>query len=137
MSQSSGFEIPQNYKIIKVTVERDQLVRIYKDPQIKHDNEKALNYLTKDYQGSAQFFDIDFKNGNAFISWGVQRGSPEAEDHNKKGIAAAKGKDFEKAIEHWRKAIYINRTDPDTLYNLALAYFEISNYTKAMDRCLE
>lgn len=136
MSQQS-FQIPQNYKIIKVAVDRVQLVNIYNDPEIKNSNEVTLNYLTKDYQGKAQFFDIDFNNGNALISWGIQRGSKEAEEHNKQGLAAAKEKDFESAIEHWRKAVYINRSDPDTLYNLALAYFEVSNYTKALDKCLE
>ncbi len=136
MSQHS-FQIPKNYKIIKVSVDRFQLVEVYNDPQIENNNEITLNYLTKDYQGKAQFFDIDFNNGKALISWGVQRGSKEAEDHNKLGLAAAKGKDFEKAIEHWRKAVYINRSDPDTLYNLALAYFEVSNYAKALDKCLE
>lgn len=137
MSQPSAFEIPQNYKIIKVTIDRAQLVKVYDDPQIAHDNEKTLDYLTKDYQGVAQFFDIDFDDGKAFVSWGVQRGSKEAEDHNQKGLAAAKNKNFQEAIEHWRKAIYINNHDPDTLYNLALAYFEIANYTKALDKCQE
>ena len=120
MSQQS-FQIPQNYKIIKVSVERSRLVDFYNDPQIQNNNEITLNYLTKDYQGKAQFFDIDFNNSKALISWCVQRGSKEAEDHNKQGLVAAKEKDYEKAIEHWRKAVYINRNDPDTLYNLALA----------------
>ncbi|MBN1480011.1 tetratricopeptide repeat protein [candidate division KSB1 bacterium] len=137
MSQPSAFEIPQNYKIIKVSIDRAELVKVYNDPQIEHDNEKVLDYLTKDYQGVAQFFDIDFDDGKALVSWGVQRGSKEAEDHNKKGLAAAKDKNFQEAIEHWRKAIYINNHDPDTLYNLALAYFEISNFTKSLDKCQE
>jgi tetratricopeptide (TPR) repeat protein len=136
MSQQS-FQIPENYKIIKVSVDRVHLGTIYNDPKINESNEVTLNYLTKDYQGKAQFFDIDFNNGQAMISWGVQRGSKEAEDHNKQGFAAAKEKNFEKAIEHWRKAAYLNRNDPDTLYNLALAYFEVSNYTKALDKSLE
>ncbi|MBN1465216.1 tetratricopeptide repeat protein [candidate division KSB1 bacterium] len=137
MNQKSAFEIPRNYKIIKVAMERAQLKKVYDDPQIEHNNEKVLDYLTKDYQGAAQFFDIDFDNGKALVSWGVQRGSQEAEVYNKKGLLAAKEKNFTDAIDLWRKAHYINNMDPDTLYNLALAYFEIGNHTKALDKCLE
>ncbi len=137
MSEPSQFEIPQTYKIIKVSVSRDQLATAYNDPQIHQNNEIALNYLTKDFQGTAQFFDIDFNDSEAIVSWGVKRGSPEAENHNKQGLEEARKKEFDKAIEHWRRAVYINRTDPDTLYNLTLAYFEITNYTKALDKCLE
>ncbi|MBN1559905.1 tetratricopeptide repeat protein, partial [candidate division KSB1 bacterium] len=61
----------------------------------------------------------------------------EAEIYNKKGLLAAREKNFADAIEFWRKAYYINNMDPDTLYNLALAYFELANHTKALDKCLE
>ncbi len=74
---------------------------------------------------------------SAVISWGTPKGSKEAESLNKQAFQLAKQKKLDEAIDHWRKAIYINNLDPDYFYNQGLAYFETRNLNKALDRCHE
>ncbi len=138
MAQNTAFTIPQNFKIIRATLNIDLFFKHNGlEGQEKEIADDLLDIITHKYQGSGQFFDVDLNSRNAVISWGTPKGSAEADSLNKQAFQLAKQKKLGEAIEYWRKAIYINNLDPDYYYNQGLAYFETRNLNKALDRCHE
>lgn len=58
-----------------------------------------------------------------------------AKAEKEKGNEAYKKKDFEKAIEHYKKALEYDPTDITYMNNLAAVYFEQKEYEKCIQEC--
>lgn len=87
------------------------------DPKIQ----KAFEVLQKGFKGKGQNED--------------QNSQANAEAEKNKGNEAYKSKDFEKAIQHYEKAIQLNPNEPAYYNNKAAAYLELKNPDKAIESC--
>jgi len=136
---TNGIEdkIPENIKFITAKVTVDKLSHHFDTNGESSQSDTIIDKIHSEFRGMANYFDVKINGDEAKIIWGREKAGEDAEILNKQALQLAKQRNFQEAIQHWRKAILINKFDPDFYFNLGLAYFEMKNYTKGLDHCLE
>ncbi|NOZ63020.1 MAG: tetratricopeptide repeat protein [Calditrichaeota bacterium] len=89
-----------------------------------------------------KFFQIDDSQANAIkvepnentlnLLWHIPKVSPDAEQHHKQAIIAAKNRKLDESILHWEEASNSDPYNPEYLFHLGIAYYETKKYNEAI-----
>jgi len=128
-----------NAQVIKVNIDLYQFKDDFAEySDIGQTNPESLQEeLKKRFSGIAANFNAVIKNSNAELEWIIPKSPEEAEKLNIRALQLAKRKSFEEAIALWKNAINLSPGNPEYHHNLGLAYLELKDLSKALDRFLE
>jgi tetratricopeptide (TPR) repeat protein len=125
------------YKTIRAEYDLSSLTHGIDSKPHSADEREVPHLLRERFQGLADRFDVAISGDTATITWSINKSPEKAESLNSEALSLARHKELARAIDLWLSAIEINPNDPDYQYNAGLAFFELKEYGKGLDRCIE
>ncbi len=130
----------ESLKTYSVTLELADLQRSYPHLNLKTAQDLATLYqlLKEKYRGASGKLDVKDQEGQKLLlTWQQNRPPLEAEKLNQEALQLARKRDFDNALNSWRKAIDIFPQEPEYHYNSALLCLEQGNSARGLERLQE
>jgi tetratricopeptide (TPR) repeat protein len=130
----------ESLKTYTVTLELADLQRTYPNLNLKTAQDlAALSQLLKEkYRGASAKLDVKETEGQKLqVTWQQLRPPLEAEKLNQEALGLARKREFDNAINCWRKAIDIFPQEAEYHYNSALLFLEQGNNLRGLERLQE